>query len=158
MKRRCVGGGGGAGPSLREKALKNDVETKEASPTKSESYDSEKEKETITSSPANNSEREKAAMDSLLQGVNRESETDTISNEETTKTQQQDEMAFHQLEHVLSEAKLIREASKSYSMTDEERRERAGDTAMKLMGLLDRLGLDDGDDTDEGSHSSEDGQ
>ena len=43
----------------------------------------------------------------------------------------------------MTEAKRIREASQSESMTDEERRQRAGDTAMRLMGLLDKLGFDD---------------
>ena len=34
-------------------------------------------------------------------------------------------------------------------MSDEERRERAGDTALKLMDLLEHLGLDDEEDDDE---------
>jgi len=78
--------------------------------------------------------------------------------EQPQTNHQKEEIAFHQLESVLSEAKSIRDASKGNSMSDDERRERAGDTAMKLMGLLDSMGFcDDSDDDDgEGVDSSDD--
>ena len=50
-------------------------------------------------------------------------------------------MTFDRLEHTLFEAKMIREASKDNSISDEERQERAGDTAMRLMGLLEGFGF-----------------
>ena len=55
---------------------------------------------------------------------------------------------FEQMEGVVREAARIREASKSGTMTDEERRHRAGDAAMALVNLLTQFGLDDDDDDD----------
>ncbi len=59
------------------------------------------------------------------------------------------ELAFDHLERLLSEARSIREASTSNSLSDVERREKAGSTAMKLMELLDHLGLDDDEEEEE---------
>jgi hypothetical protein len=106
-------------------------------------------------------EREKAAIASLMKGVaNGDGNGDYIppsldEDGESMRRQQQqqqreEEISFHQLEKVLTEAKSIREASRSNAnMSDEERRARAGDAAMKLMGLLDRLGFDDNDDDED---------
>eukprot|EP01082_Thalassiosira_pseudonana_P015792 g14353.t1 g14353 contig9:1658654-1658929(+) len=79
-------------------------------------------------------------MATLMKGVEEESES---TSDESKLEQKRQEIAFHELEHVMTVAKRIREASQSESMTDEERRQRAGDTAMRLMGLLDKLGFDD---------------
>jgi len=173
MKRRvvaavAVGGGSGgvsggivAAPTVA--ITKTDSESVEPS-AKSQSNASDTESITASSSSSiNDPAREKAAMASLLQGIN-DDNNPLISKEEKSEENatnpqqhQKDEMAFHQLEHVLSEAKMIRDASQDNSISDEERRERAGDTAMKLMGLLDGMGFGDDDDSeDDGSHSSED--
>ena len=118
-------------------------------------------------------EREKAAMASLLKNVGNGNDkssstsqppTDKPSKEDTRRSTQQqppqpqsqqkqqnhpEEISLSQLESVLSEAKQIRQASKTNSISDEERRERAADTALKLMGLLDSLGFDDDDESEE---------
>ncbi|KAL7527174.1 hypothetical protein ACHAXR_001835 [Thalassiosira sp. AJA248-18] len=187
-KRNVVGGGGGIAGLLGLKK-DGDLPTKNLEGSQQSNNgkgEPQTEGTTIPSSPTtiknNDAEREKAAMASLLEGVTNneqslpsttaEVNTDNNNNntpakEEETKQQppqppQQEEMiAFHQLDSVLTEAKRIRESSKNNSMSDEERRERAGDTAMKLMGLLDSLGFDEGgsdtDDDNGGSCSSSEG-
>lgn len=54
---------------------------------------------------------------------------------------------FEKMEGVLREASRIREDSKSGTMTDDERRARAGDAAMALVNLMSQFGLDDDDDS-----------
>ena len=49
------------------------------------------------------------------------------------------------IELIMKEAKQIRQASQTGEMTDEERRQRAGNAATMLMGLLDQMGFDDED-------------
>mmetsp|Transcript_17772 Transcript_17772/g.36554 ORF Transcript_17772/g.36554 Transcript_17772/m.36554 type:complete len:382 (+) Transcript_17772:111-1256(+) len=61
---------------------------------------------------------------------------------------------FVQMENVLKEASQIRKASKSGALTDEERRERAGDAALALVNLMGRFGLDENDDEGYGSDDS----
>eukprot|EP00956_Cyclotella_meneghiniana_P025429 scaffold53080_cov36-Cyclotella_meneghiniana.AAC.1 len=99
-------------------------------------------------------DREAAAMQSLLKGVQVNNEESNLHEDEKNETnqqqqQQRQEIYFSELEHVMNEAKRIREASKNECMTDEERRKRAGDTAVRLMGLLERLGFDDDSSNDE---------
>jgi hypothetical protein len=100
-------------------------------------------------------DREKAAMATMMNGVKEQQPETNDQPAEEEEEELKHEMAFHQLESVLSEAKLIREASKNNAMSDEERRERAGETAMKIMGLLDGMGFDD-DSEDGGPGSSSD--
>ena len=100
-------------------------------------------------------EREKVAMATLMKDMKEQQQPETNDQPEEEE-ELQHEMAFRQLESVLSEATLIREASKDNAMSDEERRERAGETAMKIMGLLDGMGFDD-DSEDGGGSSSEEG-
>lgn len=95
---------------------------------------------------ADDEEREKDAMASLMKDGENNDSRPSETPEQQPRKDQKEEIAFHQLESVLSEAKSIRESSKSNSMSDDERRERAGETAMKLMGLLDSMGLGDDDD------------
>ena len=113
--------------------------------------------ESSTATTVNDTEREEAAVASLMKDMNNPNETQPPSNpqEQPQTNHQKEEIAFHQLESVLSEAKSIRDASKGNSMSDDERRERAGDTAMKLMGLLDSMGFCD-DSDEEGVDSSDD--
>ena len=88
--------------------------------------------------------REKAAVANLMEGVDQ----DTDSNIKDEEVRQQ-EMAFHQLESVIADAKSIRAASQDNSMSDEERRKRAGDTALRMMELFEKLGFDGDDEEDE---------
>jgi len=172
MKRRVVasgavgGAGGGVGGGIVAAptvATTNPDSESGKTSAKSQSNASDTESKTASSSSSiNDSAREKAAMASLLQGINddnnplvsKEEKSEESASYQQQQQHQKDEMAFHQLEHVLSEAKMIRDASQNNSMSDEERRERAGDTAMKLMGLLDGMGFGDNDSEDDGSHSS----
>ena len=62
---------------------------------------------------------------------------------------QNDERYFDQLEHALLQAKQIRELSQSGQLSDEDRRQRAGDAAMLLMNLMNyHGGGGDGEDDD----------
>ena len=58
------------------------------------------------------------------------------------------EQVFDQMESVLKEASRIREASKSGTLTDEERRERAGDAALALVNLMSQFGIEEDDDSE----------
>ena len=123
-------------------AKDNDKEEEELSETST----------TASSLPDDYEEREKAAISSLMKDMNIEEHSSNPQQDQQQQQQQEDkkeEMAFHQLESVISEARLLREASKSNSMSDDERRARAGDTAMKLMGLLGSMGFDGDDSTDD---------
>ena len=111
-----------------------------------------------------NSEREMEAMASMMNGADH-IEGDLNSHPSSSSTMHRrdddvdddDEVAFHQLERILTEARCVREASRDDKhMSDEERRDRAGDVAMKLMGLLDRLGFDDDDDDDDDEDDNDD--
>jgi len=124
----------------------------------SEDKDGEKDGEAATT--VDDAEREEAAVASLMKDMTNPNDTPqppSNPQEQPQTNHQKEEIAFHQLESVLSEAKSIRDASKGNSMSDDERRERAGDTAMKLMGLLDSMGFCvDSDDDGEGVDSSDD--
>jgi hypothetical protein len=65
------------------------------------------------------------------------------------------ENMFDQMEGVLREASQIREASKSGILTDEQRRDRAGDAAMALVNLMSAFGVEDDDSAAEDSDDSE---
>lgn len=58
------------------------------------------------------------------------------------------EKLFDEMERTLREASRIREASKNGTLTDEERRDRAGEAALRLVNLMTNIGLDEGDDSD----------
>lgn len=103
--------------------------------------------ETKVDSTTNNAvdvKREADAIASLMKEVK-----EAHPQDNTHDDSRQQEIAFSELEKVMTEAKRIREASQNDSMTDEERRQRAGDTAVRLMGLLEKLGFDDGDEEEE---------
>jgi len=73
------------------------------------------------------------------------------NNEPQTQTEEEkkDETSaavMEDIEHIMKEAQRIREAAKGNDVSDDERRERAGNAADMLMGLLDQLGFDDDDD------------
>jgi hypothetical protein len=66
------------------------------------------------------------------------------------------EKIFDKMESVLKEASQIREASKSGALSDDERRERAGDAALALVNLMSQFGLEDDDDGSQGDDSDDD--
>ena len=105
---------------------------------------------TTSSNPKSDADREKSAVASLMQGVDQD-----IESKNKTDEIKQQEMAFHELERVIADAKNIRESSQNDSMSDEERRQRAGDTALRMMELFDKLNFgDDEEDSDETEASS----
>ena len=57
-----------------------------------------------------------------------------------------EETYFENLDHVMREAIRIRDDARSGTLSDEERRKRAGDAAMALMGLLEQMGFDEDED------------
>jgi len=105
---------------------------------------------TASAVPTSDSEREKAAVANLMEGVDQDIESKNKAEE--IKKQ---ELAFHELERVIADAKNIRESSQNDSISDEERRKLAGDTALRMMDLFDKLGFgDDEEDSDETEASS----
>ena len=89
------------------------------------------------------SEREKAALANLMEGVDQGNNA-----KDTTQEMKRQEMAFQELESVIADAKNIREASQNNSMSDEERRKRAADTALRMMDLFEKLGFEGDHDED----------
>ena len=49
----------------------------------------------------------------------------------------------------LARQKRIREAAKSGALSDDERRRLAGDAALQMVELMEKLGFDDDDEEDE---------
>jgi hypothetical protein len=74
------------------------------------------------------------------------------------RRQMENEQVFDQMENALREASRVREASKGGLLSDEERRQRAGDAAMALMNLMGKFGMDEEEDEkiQEGDSSSDD--
>ena len=81
-------------------------------------------------------------------------ERSELISESEVSDETKDEVVFDNIEGVMKEAKIIREASKNGKLSDQERRDRAGNAAEMLMGLLGQMGFDD--DDDEGEDSSDD--
>lgn len=63
----------------------------------------------------------------------------------------QEEFIFDSLESIMRDATRLRQDARDNKLSDEDRRRRAADTAMKLMGLLD---LDDDDDDDDSNNDN----
>jgi hypothetical protein len=70
-------------------------------------------------------------------------------NDANSAHSRRQEHIFNQFESTLQEAARIRELSKSGMMSNEERRERAGNAASLLMSLLEQMGCDDDGSDDE---------
>jgi hypothetical protein len=66
------------------------------------------------------------------------------------------EKLFDKMEGFLKEATQIRAASKNGTMTDNERRERAGEAALALVNLMGQFGMDGDDDDDKLEDSDSD--
>ena len=92
-------------------------------------------------------EREERAVSHLMREVKEDEDSPSPTSSSAVPPE---ELVMHKLEQTLSEARMIREASRNDTMSDEERRRRAGDAAIRLVGLLGEMGLgDDSDDEDE---------
>ena len=74
---------------------------------------------------------------------------DIKNNNPNNEDDETNEAVLNDIEKVMNEAKKIREASKHGQLSDDDRRQRAGDAAAMLVGLLDQIGFDDGDDYDD---------
>jgi hypothetical protein len=67
------------------------------------------------------------------------------------------EQIFDKMEGLLKEANRVREASKNGELNDDERRQRAGDAATTLFGLMDAFGLEEDEDSDADSSDNDSG-
>ena len=76
------------------------------------------------------------------------STTDDACDREKIAKERDQERRMDQLDGALKQAASIREMSRSGKMTDEERRQRAGDAAVVLMNLMHSMGLDEDDDSE----------
>jgi hypothetical protein len=65
------------------------------------------------------------------------------------------EKHFDQMDSVIQEAKRIREASQNGTISDDERRERAGDAALALLNLMSQFGMEEEEGEDESDDDSE---
>jgi hypothetical protein len=70
----------------------------------------------------------------------------SVEDMEILKENLDEEKVFDEMDTVLREASRIREQSKTGQLTDEERRERAGDAALRLVNLMHQFGMDEDED------------
>jgi hypothetical protein len=108
---------------------------------------------------AEDGDREEKAREALLQqdGVD-DAYLEKPADEATAarrREEQKQERALDSLEGSLREANRLRELSRSGSMTDEERRKRAGDAAVLLMDMMGKMGFDESSSDDEEERSKE---
>lgn len=87
-------------------------------------------------------------------------EAEIIGDDDDNDNDEGDKFVFDDLEKVMAEAARIRSQAKSGALTDEERRMRAGDAAVALMGVMERMGFDDsssadGEDSTQGAMQGE---
>ena len=76
---------------------------------------------------------------------------------EKLRKEMDEEKVFDEMEAVLREASRVRDASKSGQLTDDERRERAGEAAMRLVDLMNQFGMEDEEDNSIGEDSEDSG-
>lgn len=120
-----------------------------------------------TTNPLTDDERAEKAKEALLQEDDHSAEdsedpnpylpsdtskTTLPSKEEIAKEREQERM-FDQLDSALRQAASIREMSQSGTLSDQERRQRAGDAATLLMNLMNQIGMDEDDDDEEEENS-----
>lgn len=73
----------------------------------------------------------------------------SVTDDKSTTLSSKEESMLENIEHIMEEAKRIRDSSRMGQLSDEDRRQRAGNAAEVLMGLLDQMGLhDDVDSSD----------
>ena len=102
------------------------------------------EKKALPSNPTNEQIKEQKEESNTTTTKSINDDTNNQKSEEN-----KEDIFIDEFEEVMKEASRIRSASKSGQLSDEERRQRAGDAASALMGLLDRMGFDDDDDDDD---------
>jgi len=76
----------------------------------------------------------------------KEQATDPSLEQTKNEEEKKDEASMaiiDDIEQVMKEAKIIRESARNSEMSDDERRQRAGDAAEMLMGLLDSMDFDE---------------
>jgi Alpha and gamma adaptin binding protein p34 len=79
-----------------------------------------------------------------------------LSNQQTLdKQEQDDDHIMDSMEGALKEAQRIRDLSQKGELSDDERRQRAGDAALVLMNLMNQMGGMGDDDDDEQEVSSD---
>jgi len=83
-----------------------------------------------------------------------EDEEETAYNAESGVEKK--EKLLDNFERAIREAGRIRDASKAGKLSDGERRQRAGDAAVMIMDLLDKIGVDDDSESDVGDSSEDD--
>jgi len=114
----------------------------------------------------NEASREDNNLGGMSCGVAGSCREDHCDDENTTKKEEEqrkfqkelvEERVFNQLDGAIKQVKNIREMSQTGSMSDDERRKRAGDAAMLLMDIMGQLDCDD-DDEDDSSVHDEGGQ
>ena len=69
----------------------------------------------------------------------------------------EDKLFFENLESAMAQVRSISSQARSGTLTDEERRMKASDAAVALMGMLESMGFDDESSSDGGEHSSQEG-
>lgn len=81
------------------------------------------------------------------------------ASRDTTTTEQEVQQAdkiMSDMDHALKEANRIREMSRSGQLSDDDRKQRAGEAATLLMNLMTQMGgLDDSDNDDDGNSSGD---
>jgi hypothetical protein len=81
-------------------------------------------------------------------GADKKKKKNETIDDSVSTTNSNEESVLENIEHIMEEAKRIRECSRAGQLSDEERRNRAGNAAEVLMGLLDQMGVYDDVDTD----------
>lgn len=94
---------------------------------------------TNTNEPVAKEEKSKSS-DEIIEEIMEKEE------KETNQEKEKEEQIMDDIERVMHNASRMRELSKSGMISDEKRREQAGDIAMKLMELFDSAFDDDGED------------
>lgn len=99
-------------------------------------------------------EREEKARKELMGDL----ENDNAFTGDPTELQpeQGDETLYLAMENALKQASRIRESSRSGTMSDDERRQRAGNAAALLYQLMDQMGFEESEDDEEDESENED--
>ena len=84
-------------------------------------------------------------QDALVEDANNDGGNDD-DDEEEIKQERQADRIMSQMESALAEATRIRSLSQQGALSDEDRKQRAGDAAMLLMNLMNQMGGDSEDD------------
>lgn len=143
-----MGGGGGEAPTRKSSNnLDQDKEQSSLQGMKKKDDDIE-----ITSNihinDANNDIRQSSIMEKgegEEKALEKEINKSVDNNDSGDKNEKKEEILTNEIDKVMKEATRIREQSKSGQLSDNDRRQRAGDAATMLMGLLDQIGFDDDD-------------